>query len=80
MYAFIKWLFNSYSTQSSIHIKLHSHQLENNKTITLMMKMVTSSWGQTWKRCIIDTIAHQPPIKWSEILNSIIWGQLIYPI
>ncbi|KAL2736143.1 phosphatidylinositol N-acetylglucosaminyltransferase subunit Q [Vespula maculifrons] len=80
VYAFIKWLFNSYCTRSSIYIKLHSHQSKNNMTITLWMTMVTSSWGQTWKNCVIDTIAYQPSIKWSEILNSIIWGQLIYPL
>ncbi|KAK2576274.1 hypothetical protein KPH14_005640 [Odynerus spinipes] len=79
-YAFSKWLFNSYCTKSSIYFKLHSQQSENNKTITLMMTMVTSSWHQTWKRCIIDTIACQPSIEWGEILNSIMWGKLIYPL
>ncbi|KAI4482825.1 hypothetical protein M0804_008678 [Polistes exclamans] len=80
VYAYIKWLFNSYCTRSSIYIKLHSQQSESDMTITLWMTMVTSSWGQTWTNCVIDTIAYQPSIKWSEILNSIIWGQLIYPL
>lgn len=75
------YLLNSLHTISgSIHIKLHSQQSENNKTITLMMIMVTSSWSQTWKKCIIDTIKYQPSIEWNEILNSIIWGRLIYPL
>ncbi|XP_047357737.1 uncharacterized protein LOC124952234 [Vespa velutina] len=80
VYAFIRWLFNSYCTRNSIYIKLHSQQSKNNMTITLWMTMVKSSWGRTWKSCIIDTIAYQPSIKWSEILNSIIWGRLIYPL
>lgn len=76
VYTFWKWLLQSYSTCSTVNIKLHSHCAEKRLTI-LTMTMVVAPWRFTWKKCIADTIICHPSIEWCTILNNIVWGQLL---
>ncbi|KAG7210430.1 hypothetical protein KM043_011962 [Ampulex compressa] len=78
VYTFCKWLFHSHSACSTIDIKLNSNYVK--EPITLLMTMVVAPWNQTWRKCVPDTIACHPPIKWNEIVNNIIWGELLYPL
>ncbi|GAB1868493.1 PIGQ acetylglucosaminyltransferase [Camponotus japonicus] len=75
VYTFWKWLLQSYSTCSTVDIRLHSHCTEG--LTILSMTMVVAPWRLTWRKCIADTIIRHPSIEWCTILNNIIWGQLL---
>ncbi|XP_070172718.1 phosphatidylinositol N-acetylglucosaminyltransferase subunit Q [Polyergus mexicanus] len=75
VYTFCMWLLQSYSTCSTVDIRLYSHYT---KELTILsMSMVVAPWRLTWKRCMADTIICHPSIKWCTIFNNIIWGQLL---
>ncbi|XP_012279103.1 phosphatidylinositol N-acetylglucosaminyltransferase subunit Q [Orussus abietinus] len=78
VYAFLKWLFRSRTTRNSVNIEI----LNYNKggPITLTMSTVVSPWGETWKRCIPDTVTCHMPIEWASIINDVLWGHLLYPL
>ncbi|EZA61601.1 Phosphatidylinositol N-acetylglucosaminyltransferase subunit Q [Ooceraea biroi] len=78
IYTFWKWLLRSYSTCSTVDIKLHPCCAE--PITTLSMTMVVAPWRHTWKRCIPDTVICHPAIEWRTILHNIIWGKLLYPL
>ncbi|XP_017797771.1 PREDICTED: phosphatidylinositol N-acetylglucosaminyltransferase subunit Q [Habropoda laboriosa] len=78
VYTFFKWLFHSYSTCSTVNIKVYSHRTEG--PVVLVMTLVVASWHQTWDRCIPDTIIRHPSIEWNKIISNIIWGELLYPL
>lgn len=78
IYTFVKWIFRADSVRNCINIKVHKRQ--ENEPITLISKMVVSSWNTTWKQCIPDTIQFYPSIEWNKIVNNVICGELIYPL
>nr|XP_031833107.1 phosphatidylinositol N-acetylglucosaminyltransferase subunit Q isoform X1 [Nomia melanderi] len=78
VYTFFKWFLHSYSTRSTVNIKLHSHPAIG--PIILIMTMVTAPWQYTWNKCMPDTITQHPPIEWNKITKNIIWGELLYPL
>ncbi|XP_014295412.1 phosphatidylinositol N-acetylglucosaminyltransferase subunit Q [Microplitis demolitor] len=78
VYTFLCWLFNSRCVHSSVKISLKS--IHQDRSSTLMMTTVRSSWSETWVHCIPDTINHNPPIEWKMIVKNIFWGELLYPL
>ncbi|CAD6224671.1 GSCOCG00005495001-RA-CDS [Cotesia congregata] len=78
IYTLLCWLFNSRCVHSSVKISLKS--IHEDRSSTLMMTTVRSSWLDTWVHCIPDTVNHNPPIEWKMIVRNVFWGELLYPL
>ncbi|XP_046741201.1 phosphatidylinositol N-acetylglucosaminyltransferase subunit Q isoform X2 [Diprion similis] len=78
VYAFVKWLIRSPVMSSTINMKIYSRSGKG--PTTLIVSTVVSPWGETWKRCIPETINSHPPVEWGKIVRNVFWGQLLYPL
>ncbi|XP_046616843.1 phosphatidylinositol N-acetylglucosaminyltransferase subunit Q isoform X1 [Neodiprion virginianus] len=80
VYAFVKWLIRSpvMSIPGTINMKIYPRSGEG--PTTLIVSTVVSPWGETWKRCILETINPHLPVEWGKIVRNVFRGQLLYPL